>query len=237
MSVERRDRLESLALRIAGVRPSSNHATAPLLQPGTEGARFSRATMTKVAIAGFASLALGSVRIPPALGASRGDCLQDCFQRHIDAAARAIRVCDDVFDDPKSVYNTTGGAWARWRALLKRGGWSVVGDTAKAAMWEACERAAIRRMENGMERCEDACRETCPDAGDRSPSNLSEPACRGMDPPPPRAPVVPPPPGIPPGIPPAASDECLNCMSVGGQCCPASQAPFFVCSNPDYPCS
>jgi hypothetical protein len=35
---------------------------------------------------------------------------------------------------------------------------------------------------------------------------------------------------------PPVSDECLNCMKVGGKCCP-SNGPLCVCANPDYPCS
>lgn len=39
-----------------------------------------------------------------------------------------------------------------------------------------------------------------------------------------------------PPPPPSANDECLNCMKVGGKCCPPT-GPLCVCANPDYPCS
>lgn len=44
------------------------------------------------------------------------------------------------------------------------------------------------------------------------------------------------PPGVPPEIPSSSYDACLNCMSVGGVCCPAKEWPYFICTNPYYSC-
>jgi len=35
---------------------------------------------------------------------------------------------------------------------------------------------------------------------------------------------------------PTVSDDCLNCMSVGGKCCPPS-GPMCACANASLPCS
>jgi len=35
---------------------------------------------------------------------------------------------------------------------------------------------------------------------------------------------------------PTVSDECLNCMSVGGKCC-SPNGPLCACANPSLPCS
>lgn len=232
MIVNQHDWLESLALRSVGVRSSSLPRMQRTPQHGAPSERFSRATAVKLALAGLASLAFGTARVSPARGAARDECLNACYRKHVDAADRGIRVCADIYSDRKSFFNTPVGTWARWRHIIKRGGWNFIGDVARRSLWEACESLAIRRMEKGMERCEDACAETCPNAGDRSPSGLSAaPSCRGTDPPPPHTPALPPPPGIPTGVPPSGEDACLNCMSVGGVCCPTSVDPFFLCTN------
>jgi hypothetical protein len=60
--------------------------------------------------------------------------------------------------------------------------------------------------------------------------------CENKNPPEPvpQPPISSQPPAPPP--PQGTSDDCLNCMSVGGTCCPPS-GPLCACAAPGYPCS
>jgi hypothetical protein len=192
--------------------------------------RFSRAAAVRIGVAGVASVALGAVRLSPAFAQTRDECLTACFDRYAQAADRAIRVCKETYDDPKSVLRIDPG-WAQWRALVDRGGWGFVRDLADAGLERACESKALHRMEDGFARCEDACRETCPQSGRSTSSAWS--TCHGNNPPRPTTPPSPPPPGGGGG----KGDPCEPCARVGGKCCYGSDPESLcACANPDYDC-
>ena len=78
--------------------------------------------------------------------------------------------------------------------------------------WCAFETAARRYIDAAKEGCFGKCQP------------LSEP------------PTPVPQPPITPQPMPAVSDDCLNCMAVGGKCCPPN-GPLCACANPSLPCS
>ena len=244
MSDERDDRLDRFARRCAhrssDRRPDpGEHAKTPESEPETLSPdRYSRSSAVKLAIAGVGSLALGVSRVSPASAMTKDECVLQCWQRHIDAASRATRACQELFDDPKSFFNTPSGGWARVKAIYKRGGWGFASDMAKQGAWAGCQAAAIQRMEKGMARCEDACEETCPSTGSRSlsraaPTNM----CGGTPPPRAPAPSAGPAPGTCNGTCGGPEDPCSPCAQVGGKCCYGNDPKSLcVCANPDYEC-
>lgn len=175
---------------------------------------FSRTSVLRLGIAGAASLlAAAGFRPARALAQDRNECLVHCYDRYTRAADRDVSACASLYNDPKSYMNSPQD-WRRIRAIIDRGGWGVINDLVNRALWEACEKRAVNRMEQGFRRCEDACKETCPQQGGRTPSAVTSSAsvCRGTNPPPASKPTSPPAPN-------PANDPCGACVQVGGICC------------------
>lgn len=216
------DWLDLLARRAAKGRRTARVTEATQTASGVPGPapeRFSRARAVRLAIAGAASLLVAGGRVSPALALTRDECLGQCFDKYVKAADRDVEACKSLYRDPKSSFRTDTSrdphGWGRLWYRIKRGGWKFVEDAASEALYQACERKAVSAMERGFERCEDACRETCPEVGGRGPNSLTGGgSCRGTSPP--RASKPHPPPAPNP-----ANDPCAPCAQVGGACCGA----------------
>jgi hypothetical protein len=216
METRSADRFDSLArwtARRAGIR----HVTRGRVEPESSAATggepgLSRTRVLRLGLAGAASVLVAGYRPTRALAQDRNECLTQCYDRYARAADRDVSACESLYNDPKSYVNSPQD-WRRIRALIDRGGWGVFNDFVNRVLWEACEARALNRMKQGFTRCEDACRETCPQPGGRTPSAvISALTCHGTHPPPASKPTPPPPPN-------PANDVCAACVEVGGVCC------------------
>ena len=220
METRNADRLDSLAgwvARQAGPRRLTRadldvwRSTPTPTEPG-----FTRSRLLRLGVAGATSLLVAGYRPTRALAQSRQECQIQCGDRYAHAASRDIQACESLYRDPRSFYETApdGRSWRRFRALIDRGGWGFINDVTNRALWEACERRAINKLEQGLDRCEDACKETCPEPGSRTPSAVTGFAsvCHGTNPPRASKPT-------PPPAPSPANDPCAACVQVGGLCC------------------
>jgi hypothetical protein len=231
--IQQSDWLDSLARRTVtrSRRVQDHHDSRP---PDGE-AHYSRAAVARLALAAVVPVLVGGIRVDAAGAQTRDECYQQCVRRYIDAAENELKACHTLFDDPKSLFNTEPGSWQRIKAILNRGLGGWVGDNVNHALEEGCNSRALNRMDRGLDRCDDACRETCP-SGYRTTSAYLGPkqTCHGEPPPKPKPPTPPPAPPPPKG--PAQSSCGPDCAS--GVCCDCGwgTGPFCVGYVPDPPC-
>ena len=176
-----------------------------------EGTRISRGTALKLGAASVATLSTGLSLAPDARSADRGDCITSCYEKYINAADRALKSCDDLYGDER-FYNAHAD-WQQFHQLVKDGAWSFVRGAVREVMRRTCITNAENAFKRGLDRCDNACRETCTSDTRARASALGQATCRGTDPP--RRSEAPPPP--PPASP--DTDPCAACEAVGGLCC------------------
>jgi hypothetical protein len=195
-------------------RATSRRKPADTVAPAAEmdSERYSRAKAFKLALVGAASLSLGLGRVAPSHAQSRDECIGRCYDKYIAAAERDIAACKHLYRDEKWTMTDAGG-WERFKSLLEAGGWGWVKQQVVQAQRDLCITKAGNVFKRGLDRCDDACAETCPRSA-RAPQGLggARQLCRAPDPPKSTPPT-------PPPAPTAANDPCAPCAATGGTCC------------------
>ena len=240
MRSPRHDWLDSLARRSAeGVRTTARVQPRPLPDRvgGPGASRVDRRSALKLALAGAASLSLGLGKIPVARAETRDDCIGRCYQKYVDAAERDIATCNHFYAGAKD-WNG-GTAWGQFKRLVDQGAWKFVKDVTNESLRRTCIHKAENTFKKGLDKCDDACTETCGPRSLQSASSAAGPrtTCHGTSPPP-----TSPPPQVPPA-PNPADDPCAACATVGGLCCgpaplgkpPCGCAGYFPADGSD-PC-
>lgn len=211
------DWLDRLAQRAGGGRPSAAREPGAPSHPDE---RLSRTAAVRLALVGLASVSLGLWRAPEGRAGDLGDCLNQCGERYGAAYKRDLAACANLYQD--EIYRTTKpNSWARLKAVLGQTPWQFVTGMAKDALLAGCEMRAGRVFDEGLDRCDAACRETCPRVSpptarfSQSRSRRTK-VCRPTTPPRSQRPELPPAPN-------PANDPCAGCnASTSCACCPHS---------------
>jgi hypothetical protein len=204
--------------------PSRTVVRAP--EMGAE--RYSRAKAFKLAIVGAASLSFGLGRVTPSHAQSRGDCIVQCYTKYTNRAERDIAACNHLHRNERWK-GTDPGGWARFKAALEAGGWSWVKQMLVDAQRDLCITKAANVHKLGLDKCDDACDETCPKSLTRSPQGLNgtRQVCHAPDPPKSTPPTPPPAPN-------PTSDPCAPCEAQGGVCCGPAPPGGVPCNCASY---
>lgn len=216
--------LEKAARRAAGVETRS-HLVAEAPDPG---ARYSRSVLLRKAGVAAATVFLtGAAKPAGARGLSCGPApgvpgtyksYAGCVKYGAGKEFRArILGCRREEAD---LLRLAAGARKKWMDWGESNPWLT--DEAIVSRELACTQEAY----SNWARAADNCASRCPIPKRKQVKSPTQPV-----------PTPTRPPNVPAGIPPSGYDACLNCMSVGGVCCPADSFPGFICTNPTRQCA
>lgn len=178
-----------------------------------------RNAAVRLALVGVASVSLGLWRTPEGRAGDLGDCLNDCLDRYGAAYKRDLASCRHLYG---ATWTSKANSWARVKEILNKSPWEFVTGPIKDALLAGCELRAGRAFDDGLDRCDAACRETCPRSTRVSPPSARfsqsrsrrTKVCRPTTPPRSQRP------GLPP-VPNPAGDPCAGCnASTSCACCP-----------------
>jgi hypothetical protein len=238
----RSDALDRLARRFSIFEPrmpARKASSQPAHPTDAEGVdKLTRGSALRMAATGAIAMGLGLHRAPTAHAQSRDDCILRCYDKYVQAAERDIATCNSFYGG-KNVWKGNTG-WDRFRRLVDVGGWKFAEDLAREHFRRTCVAKAENVFKKGLDRCDDACEETCGRRMSmRAPTSSGDDSrvCRGTTPP-----AKSPPPPVPPP-PNADNDSCAPCAAVGGLCCgpgppgkpPCGCAGYFPSDGTD-PC-
>lgn len=206
------DRLDALALRVVqgGMwrrRPASRCVAESAADHAPED-RFSRTSALKLAVVAAASLTFGLWRAP----AVRADPTNDCIAGCVDAYDEYLRLRYVACGDGYTRFVRGGGPWRTALVSTLTLGYSIP----RLFLYVNCRQKAREETNQLRRECVYTCERVCRKRATRSlqTANGATQECKPLPPPRKKPPASFPPPPAPP-----KADICLECMSVGGECC------------------